>query len=124
MKTNFFNKNKFGLILSTFLFFSANHAFADTAVVDGVTISKIRAVGTYTDPTFNATVEVWFTVPVTWPAGLACQNFRVEIDATQRHLVAAAYLALSTGKKVDIFIDTTLPIRGTMCQISYLDVQA
>jgi len=123
MKPKFF-KDKFRLSLSLCFFLYASVASADSVEVDGLTIAKVRAVGSYSDPTYNNTLEIWFNTPITWPASITCANLRVEIDATQKHLVAAAFLALSTGKKVNIYVDTTLPIRGSICQISFIDVVA
>jgi hypothetical protein len=99
-------------------------ASATDTEIDGLTLSKIRAVGDYSQgTTYDNTVELWFTTPLAWPAGSACTiTYRVEVDANNKHLVAAAYLALATGKKVNINVDDTLPIRNGTCQVSYLDV--
>jgi hypothetical protein len=35
-----------------------------------------------------------------------------------------AYLALSSGRKVDIKLDDTLPIRDGACEVSFLDLPA
>ncbi|SHG47411.1 hypothetical protein [Massilia sp. CF038] len=91
----------------------------------GLALSKVRAVGDYTGTTFDNTLELYFTTPLVWPAGSPCVSTdRVFINANNMHLVAAAYLALSKGRKVDINIDPTLPIRYGACEISYIDLGA
>jgi|GEM_PF-2634378 len=96
--------------------------FADTLEISGLTISKLRAVGNYSGETYDNTLEVWFTAPLVLPANIPCATARVEIDKSEQHLVSAAYMAFASGKKININIDSSLPIRGGMCQISFLDV--
>ncbi len=100
-------------------------SFATPAEWDGLTIQRIRAVGDYagSDTTFDNTVEVWIASPPALPAGLGCTvNMRVYLNANNKHLVAAAYLALSMGKKIDVMLDDTLPIRASACEASFIDV--
>ena len=101
-------------------------ASAAGASQNGFTISKIRAVGDYPGTTFDNTIELWFTAPLNpYPAGTACTStFRVYVDAKHKHLVSAAYVAMTTGKKVDLFLDDTLPVRDGACEVAYLDIVA
>lgn len=101
-------------------------AQATEAYIDNIAISKIRSVGDYSAATYSNTVEIWFTTPVNLPAGMKCSTvaLRVDIDAKQKHMVAAAYMALATGKKIGIAVDDRLPIRGDTCEISFLDVMS
>lgn len=113
----------FGAWLLALLIAWGGSANAANIEQNGLTINKIRAVGDYEGTTYDTTVEVWFSTPLTWPSGSPCSNIqRAEINANNKHLVAAAYLALSTGKTVNINVDDTLPLRGGMCEISFLDV--
>lgn len=96
---------------------------AENFEISGLTISKIRAVGNYSGDTFDDTLELWFTTPLVFPANFPCTaTGRVEIDKVDQHVVSAAYMAFASGKKVNVNIDTILPIRGGTCQVSYLDV--
>ena len=101
--------------------FSVN-VFADALHIEGLSISKLRAVGNYSGETYDNTLEIWLTKPLQLPANMPCVPERVEIDKNDQHLVSAAYMAFASGKKINIMIDSSLPIRGGMCQISYLDV--
>ena len=97
-----------GLSLLSAPFFAS----AAGASQNGFTISKIRTVGDYPGTTFDNTIELWFTSALNpYPSGSACTStFRVYIDAKHKHLISAAYVAMTTGKKVDIFLDDTLPV--------------
>lgn len=109
------------LLVSLFVF--SGTTLAATAQINGKVISKIRAVGDYPDARFNNTIELWFTTPITWPAGISCTNTsRVYIDAKHSHLVSAAYMALASGKTVNFFADDQLPNRSGSCEIAFLDV--
>lgn len=44
------------------------------------------------------------------------------IDKEHHHLISAAYMAFASGKKVNIHVDTDLPIRTGVCEIAFLDV--
>ncbi|WP_133498434.1 hypothetical protein [Cognatilysobacter terrigena] len=106
-------------------------AFALAATVasatefQGLTISKIRAVGDYNGTTFDDTLELWFSAPLAMPAGSPCTTtYRVYANAQKSQLVVASYLALTKGKKVTINVDESLPIRAGACEISYIDVEA
>lgn len=113
----------FGACLLSLLTAWGGSANAASIEQNGLTIKKIRAVGDYEGTTYDTTVEVWFSTPLTWPSGSPCSDVqRAEINANNKHLVAAAYLALSTGKIVNINVDDTLPLRGGTCEISFLDV--
>jgi len=98
-------------------------ATATDVEIDGLSITRIRAVGDYQGTTYDNTVELWFSAPLVWPAGSPCTvTYRVEVDAANKHVVAAAYMAVAAGKKVNINVDDTLPIRNGTCQVSFLDV--
>lgn len=115
------NKIYFNILLSTALLL-AGEAFAENFEISGLSISKLRAVGNYNVDTFDNTLEVWFTAPFVLPVNNPCTTTRVEIDKADQHLVSAAYMAFASGKKVNINIDSTLPNRGGICQISFIDV--
>ncbi len=91
---------------------------------EGLTINKIRTVGNYQQgTTYDDTIEIWFTAPPTIPASSGCtSSFRLYIDAKKTHMVSAAYIAYSAGKKVAVNIDNTLPIRDNSCEVSYFDL--
>lgn len=98
-------------------------AFAGTAEINGMTINRIRVVGDYPGTTYDNSVELWFTKPIAWPSSVNCvDTTRVYIDAKFSHLVSAAYLALSTGKIVNFYVDDGLTNRNGSCEISFLDV--
>jgi hypothetical protein len=46
----------------------------------------------------------------------------VYISSKNPHLVAAAYMAYSTGKTVNVALDESLTNRYGACEVSYLDV--
>lgn len=88
-----------------------------------LTIRFIRAVGDYQGTTFDGTIELWFTTPLTWPSGAKCTDpSRVMVDAKHKHVIAAAYLAQSTGRRVHVSVDDSLPIRSGSCEAAYIDV--
>jgi hypothetical protein len=45
-------------------------------------------------------------------------------NASHRHPVAGAQMALALGPPVSIVADASLPIRGGSCEITYFDVPA
>jgi hypothetical protein len=49
--------------------FSVN-VFADALHIDGLSISKLRAVGNYSGETFDNTLEIWLTKPLQLPANM------------------------------------------------------
>ena len=103
------------------------HPISDANATDqqqyAVTISRIRVVGDYQGATYDNTIELWPSNTFNWAPGSNCAaTFRVYIDAKNKHLVAAAYLAFATDRKVDINVDDTLPIRNSSCEVSYLDL--
>ena len=101
------------------------HAISADFQIDGLKIQSIRYVGTYSDPRFSNTIELWFTTPLTFPAGSSCTaTNRVYIDATHRHLVAGAQMALALNRPVNIVVDNNLPIRAGACEVVYFDVPA
>jgi hypothetical protein len=118
--------NFWKLIIIPALFFQLGNAVATDYFQANLTISKIRAVGDYQGTKYDNTIEIWFSSLPNWPSGAPCTNAlpRVIIDAKNKQLVAAAYLAMATGKKIDINVDDTLPIRDGACEVSYLDVPA
>lgn len=113
-------------LLSFALIIFSIQAAASEILLPDLTIKKIRAVGSYASAQYSNTIEVWFTTTVVFPSGITCApgGVRVAIDAKHKHLVAAAYLALASGKKVSINVDDTLPKRDGMCELSFLDVEA
>lgn len=116
-----------GAFLMFALLVAGGGAYAADFVQTGLTLVKIRAVGDYQGTVYDNTIELWFSAPLSWPAGSSCASApipRVYVDAKNKQLVAAAYLALTTGKKIDINVDDTLPIRGGSCEVSYLDISA
>ncbi|BFM10157.1 hypothetical protein R50072_03100 [Simiduia litorea] len=107
-----------GMMISSFAYSASDH-------VDGLVISKIRAVGDYASGTiYDHTIELWFTTSLVWSNTACTDTSRIYIDAKNQHIISAAYIAFSSGKKVGINADDTLPIRGGSCEISYLDVEA
>ena len=87
----------------------------------GLAIAKVRAVGDYQGATYDNTLEVWPVNPLA--ASSNCTStFRFYIDSKNKHLIAAVYLALSTGKKIDVNLDDSLPIRDGACEASFLDL--
>lgn len=100
--------------------------YAASQQIDNLTIKKIRAVGTYSTPNYSNTIEIWFNESLALTSSIPnCTNTsRVYVDAKHKHILMAAYLAMATGKKVNINIDDTLPIRASSCEISFLDVVA
>jgi hypothetical protein len=117
------NVLKYLVILVAFLM--SNYAGAANIEQYGLSIQKIRSVGDYQGQIFDGTIELWFTTPLNWPSGSACTTtFRVFIDAKHKQLISAALLALVTGRKVDINVDDSLPIRSGSCEVSFLDISA
>lgn len=111
------------LFITVALATSASWAAATDHTVGGLRIQKIRAVGDYQGATFDGTIELWFTTSLGWPVGSRCTDaYRVHVDSRHRQVVAAAYLALSTGKQVAINVDDMLPIRSGSCEVSFIDV--
>jgi len=114
---------KAGMYIAAFL--AASSVNAANVEQQNLVIEKVRAVGNFEGTVADNTVELWFSTPLSWPAGSACTDTRrVYIDASNQHLIAAAYLALTAGKKVAINTDDNLPVRAAgACEISYIDVQ-
>jgi len=109
----------FALYLLFFL--SIPNVYAAGYYIENLTIKKIRTVGEYSN--FSNTVELWFNETLTYPSGAQCTStFRVLVDAKHKHIISAAYLALMAGKKVSVYVNESLPIRGGSCELSYLDV--
>lgn len=118
-----FSKIK-SLFLSLILVMFGSHARASDIYIGDLTISKIRAVGEYYSPAFSNTIEIWFSSPLIFPSGAKCapNSYRVHVDIKHKHIIASAYLAFATGKKININVDDQLPIRGGGCELSYLDI--
>jgi hypothetical protein len=112
------------LLISAVLISCCLPAQAAEIHVENVTISRIRSVGDFSAPMYANAIEIWFVAPVNLPAGMGCPAlaYRVAVDAKHKHLIAAVYLAFSMGKKININFDDRLPIRGDMCEASYVDV--
>lgn len=91
---------------------------------EGYVVNRIRAVGNFqVGTTYDNTIEIWFSTLPTIPASMGCTSaHRLYIDARHTHLVSAAFIAYTTGKKVNFNIDNTLPIRDNSCEVSYLDL--
>ncbi len=118
------NKKTAAFLLATLLGLTTN-VLASAFQLADLKIQFIRAVGQYQDPQFNNTIELWFTMPLSLPAGSPCiDTRRVYIDSKNYHLVAAAYMAFSKGRSVNIALDSALPIRAGACEVTYLDVLA
>lgn len=101
----------------------SNQSFSEGAYIDNLTIDKVRAVGNYSTDMYDDTIELWFTSTLVWPDTVDCTvGYRVYIDAGKSHLVSAAYAAHMSGKKINIYVDDTLPIRAGSCEISYMDI--
>lgn len=102
---------------------TATPSYATNYNLTDLTIKKLRAVGDYQGTTYDNTLELWFTTPVEWPVDSGCTTtYRVFIDKQHTHIISAAYLAFSTGKKVLVNVDNTLPIRSGACEVSFMDV--
>lgn len=103
----------------------SSHATAAYVTYSDLYVAKVRAVGDYQGTTFDNTLEVWPTAPLPIGAGSNCTStFRFYVDSKNKHLLAAVYLALAMGKKIDVTVDDTLPIRDGACEASYLDVSS
>jgi len=108
--------------LTILLGFMANASAAEV-LLPALKIQFIRAVGQYAVPEYSSTIELWFTTPLQFPSGSSCTDTRrVYVSSKNSHLVAAAYLAFSTGKTVNIALDESLPNRGGACEVTYLDI--
>jgi len=102
----------------------AGSVSASNEKINGLTIKFIRAVGDYSaGNTYDNTIELHFTTGLIWPTDSSCKvTYRVMIDAKNTHLISAAYMAYTSGMKVNINADDSLPIRGGACELSYLDI--
>jgi hypothetical protein len=109
--------------LSIAMLVLTSNVFALEYDQNNLTISKIRAVGDYAGTTYDGTLEIWFSAPLVWPSQFPCSaTHNVIINKNNPHLVSAAYMAFAAGKKVNVHVDTDLPIRGGQCEISFIDV--
>lgn len=119
-------KSRIKAVMSVAMFLAAGSVNAANVEQQNLLVEKVRAVGNYEGTIADNTLELWFSTPLSWPAGSKCTDTRrVYIDADNQHLIAVAYLALSTGKKLAINTDDNLPIRaGGAREVSYIDVQA
>lgn len=107
----------FILILTLFI------QLAHAQEVTNLKIVKIRVIGSYPSPNLENTLELWFSTPIPWGSGSKCiDTRRVYVDAKQKHIVAAAYLAVASKKLVNIYAASNLPIRNGVCEIAYLDI--
>ncbi len=105
------------------LVITSTPCYATNYNLTDLTIKKLRSVGDYQGTTYDNTLELWFTTPLEWPVGSGCTTtYRVFIDKQHTHIISAAYLAFSTGKKVLVNVDNTLPIRAGACEVSFMDV--
>ncbi|WP_072680853.1 hypothetical protein [Arcobacter sp. LA11] len=114
---------KYKYILIMLLVFFSGSLFSASTIISNMEINKIRVVGDYSGTTFDNSIELWFTKPIVWPENINCTTtFRVYIDAKHNHLVSAAYMAFTSGKRITFYVDDQLPIRSGSCEVSYLDV--
>jgi len=116
----FINKALFFIVLSIAV---PNKSLAQSYEINNLTITKLRAVGDYPGTIYDNSLEIWFSAPLVFPSGSPCtETFRVYVDKKHQHLVSAAYMAFASSKKVNIYVDPALPIRGAACEISFIDV--
>jgi len=97
---------------------------AEGELIKNLEIKFIRVVGDYSpNTTHDGTVELHFKSPITWGSTSTCIDpNRVIIDAKQTHLVSSAYMAYASNMKININVNTVLPVRSGICEIAYLDV--
>lgn len=108
----------------TCMMLASTSANAADSYLTGVTITRMRAVGDYQGTTFDYTFEIWLSTPPSYTSGSGCTStYRVFVDAKNKHIYATALLALATGRKLNINVDDTLPIRGGACEVSFLDIE-
>ena len=122
---NFGSKNKLAkALLLAALSVASSFASATDREQKGLTLSNLRFVGDYQGSTFDNIVELWFTTNLVWAPGSNCTSgFRVMVDATKnKHLIAALLMAHATGRKININVDDTLPIRDGACEVTFVDV--
>jgi hypothetical protein len=111
------------VLMTIFSLLSTDSALSAEFPIKGLKIASIRYVGTYADPQFRDTVELWFTTPLTFPTNSLCTaSQRVYISASHRHLVVGAQLALALDRPINITVYDTLPIRAGACEIVHFDV--
>jgi len=97
--------------------------YASGQYITNLEIKRIRAVGDYPGSTYDNTIELWFTVPLTFEAKMLCtKTYRVYVNSSNQHLISAAYMAKATNSKVGVYINDQLPIRNGSCEISYIEV--
>lgn len=121
-RLGFFGKKNSAIFLS--LMACAITANAGQATVSGATIQKIRAVGEFAAPAYSNTLEISFVTPLVFALAVKCVvTTRVYVDAKNKHVISAAYLAMALGKKVNVNVDDSLPMRDGACEISFLDVE-
>jgi hypothetical protein len=115
------NKIRYFLLLLA-LSATSNVVSATNYLVNGLSISYIRVVGDYSEGTsYDNTIELHFSL-IAWPEGSNCAGNRVYIHTDNTHMISAAYAAYISGLTVDINADDTLPMRGTNCELSYMDI--
>ncbi|WP_028864981.1 hypothetical protein [Psychromonas aquimarina] len=114
---------KYKSVLLTSILFLSSPLLAQTAHIENKIIKQVRVIGDYSGTTYDNSVELWFTTPISWPSNINCTNTdRVYIDAKHTHIVSAAYMALASEKTVNFDADDQLPNRSGSCEISFLDV--
>ena len=112
------------ILLTCCLLIGVSGVHAEDSFIDNLTIKKIHVVGDYSaGETYDSTIELWFTTQLAWPANSTCTDLeRVYVKASDKHLVAAAYMALAANKKININADDSLTKRSGACELSFLDV--
>lgn len=124
---DFFNNFKFVSVkcfcIAIVLLGSSFATHATEHTITGLSIRMMRSVGDYSGTTYDNTMEIWLTTPITWPAGSKClDTTRVVIDAKNKHLIATAMMAFAMNKTININVDDTLPMRGVACEVSFVDI--
>jgi hypothetical protein len=109
------------IFLAIILVITSHMASADNFRVDGLLIDYIRVVGDYSGETYDNTIELHFD-SIKWPDGSMCGGNRVYIDASKAHMISAAYAAYIAGMTIDINADNSLTMRGTNCELSFIDI--
>ena len=98
---------------------------AETATFSDMTIQSIRAVGDYPgSELYDETIEIHFTQPITWSSTLSCTGTDVVyVNASDSHVVSAAYTAMIAGKTVSAFTSDSAEVRGSYCTVSWLEIK-
>ena len=119
-------KKILSLLFVTISVILTSNVNAATCSESNVTINSIRPVsGNYPSEKHQNTIELHHDSR-DWCSLSDCvvsNRYRVVVEATDEHIVSAAYMAFVAGKKVDIHIDTSLGTKNGICVVSYLTVK-